>query len=933
MWRVLCVLLAFREAPAALGAAVPAGHVVGGERLDLVPVSVGPVTAMRFAPAWDVFFVGGDLGTLQAFQGDLSLVNAGNVGSRVTAIIYQEALSEVAAGGADGRLVFLQASNLQVVATVSENEGGSQVTALAYVSYSDDVTSYSEVASCSYFSSNIKLWSMSSKALTRELSGHNNIVLALASLDSQLLASGSLDSYLGIWSLPLAKLQVDGSICSGSILVPLSTSYQLDDCIRAVLGAGADLGGRFFVYGQAGTSSANECQLLESEGSCSTLTAAPYTMYRVEVPLKHMIKAHDGPVRAVEFLPQQGLVASGGDDGTIRAWNPDTGLMVREFGGVRAMDHGVNALAYVGSLGALVATSLFHITFFDTNGEVLSQIARSASSPALVLSMDARQRILSSKGTEIEVWPHLTLCQDGSAPASTSRCEACPSGRAGVGGFCDLLCTGGTQSTGTQCAACDAGRAGDGQSCWDCSPGEFQEQPGQVACQQCPRGSAQPLARQTRCTPCVDATAATGQGSEDCQTCPDGTEPTVDHTECRTCVSGAAGTGGICVQCLDGQQNSVDFSICLECPTGTAGTSGFCSPCPEGTQPDENRQTCEPCLPGFAGALGVCSRCPAGEQPDAASALCVACIPGRAGLNGTCSVCPVGMVASTNRSVCLFCDEGQIAQMFTKACETCPDGQMPAENRSLCLDCPPGFAGTGGLCSLCPEGTGASEDHSVCSDCPEGFFGSRGFCGQCPNGTQPRDANATNTSALCVPCPYKTAGNFGLCLACPDGTQQDASRSRCERCPVGTAGVGGECLACEYPLMQDSNRTSCTQQLASPLLLYAASRCSAHSCRTHFSQLDVEQLFCCPTPQGDYLACCDFDEEGESFGRLLSRGFSLIMTATSTPIVAGPLIFVSECLLLAVLCRIWKSDAWADWRELLEVSVPGLLLMMVWLFL
>lgn len=34
------------------------------------------------------------------------------------------------------------------------------------------------------------------------------------------------------------------------------------------------------------------------------------------------------------------------------------------------MDHGVNALAYVGSLGALVATSLFHITFFDTNGEV-----------------------------------------------------------------------------------------------------------------------------------------------------------------------------------------------------------------------------------------------------------------------------------------------------------------------------------------------------------------------------------------------------------------------------------------------------------------------------------------------------------------------------------------------------------------------------------
>ena len=29
-------------------------------------------------------------------------------------------------------------------------------------------------------------------------------------------------------------------------------------------------------------------------------------------------------------------------------------------------------------------------------------------------------------------------------------------------------------------------------------------------------------------------------------------------------------------------------------------------------------------------------------------------------------------------------------------------------------------------------------------------------------------------------------------------------------------------------------------------------------------------------------------------------------------VAEGPLIFVFECLLLAVLCRIWKSDAWAD---------------------
>lgn len=46
-----------------------------------------------------------------------------------------------------------------------------------------------------------------------------------------------------------------------------------------------------------------------------------------------MVQAHGGPVRAIERVPQQGtLVASGGDDGTIRTWNPTTGAMVRDFG-------------------------------------------------------------------------------------------------------------------------------------------------------------------------------------------------------------------------------------------------------------------------------------------------------------------------------------------------------------------------------------------------------------------------------------------------------------------------------------------------------------------------------------------------------------------------------------------------------------------------
>eukprot|EP00913_Durusdinium_trenchii_P012356 g11598.t1 len=71
---------------------------------------------------------------------------ASRVGSRVTALTYQLTLNEVIAGGVDGRMVFLQSSNLQSIATVDENTGGSQVNAIVYVSYSDDVAFF-EIAS------------------------------------------------------------------------------------------------------------------------------------------------------------------------------------------------------------------------------------------------------------------------------------------------------------------------------------------------------------------------------------------------------------------------------------------------------------------------------------------------------------------------------------------------------------------------------------------------------------------------------------------------------------------------------------------------------------------------------------------------------------------------------------------------------------------
>ncbi|OLP89276.1 Major surface-labeled trophozoite antigen 417 [Symbiodinium microadriaticum] len=640
-------------------AAIPAGHIVGGARSDLLDSAAGAVTAMSYSSQWDLLFVGGDIGTLQAFRGsDLAIALGGNVGSRVTSVTYDHANGEVVAGGLNGRVVFMQVSTLQSVANVDENPGGSQVNSVAFVAYSDDVSSYSEVASCSYFNSNIRLWSMSAKAVTRELLGHSNVVLALKPLDGlQMLSSGSIDGFLGLWSLPLARLQADGRICSGSTFVPLPTSYLLEDCISAALQQASPGGGDFFVYGQVGGTSANECQLLQNVGACDTLLVAPYTMYRFELPLKHLFKAHDGAIRAIESLPDQGgLVASAGDDGAIHAWSPDTGFKVRDFGsgsGQSALNHGINSIAYSITLDALVAATLHQLAFFDAStGQLLTVISRSTTSPALSLSMDTWGLVLSSRGTEIEVWSVEVV-----ARALERRVNFAVPAK--------------------------------------------QDQPGQVNCKQCPRGSAQPNSGQTNCIACEDNSAAPSVGSELCQECPDGTEPSTDHSDCLTCSQGTAGQNGVCNQCQDGEQNSPDFTLCAPCPTGMFGTNGFCSPCPDGAQPDSTRSACVPCSGGFAGTAGVCNRCPPGEEPDAAAAICIACSTGRAGSNGSCANCPLGMVASVNRSVCEFCSDGQAA--VNGVCQVCPDGSLVAENRSACLDCPDGYAGTGGLCDLCPE--------------------------------------------------------------------------------------------------------------------------------------------------------------------------------------------------------------------------------------
>eukprot|EP00931_Biecheleriopsis_adriatica_P103032 TRINITY_DN77922_c0_g1_i1.p1 TRINITY_DN77922_c0_g1~~TRINITY_DN77922_c0_g1_i1.p1 ORF type:complete len:2254 (-),score=410.37 TRINITY_DN77922_c0_g1_i1:43-6741(-) len=904
------------------------GHVIAGERSRSVAGDVGAILAAVYSEEKDYIFVGGVLGGVSAYQGStMDYVMGGFVSQSVTSVAYMSGKKLLAVGQADGRVTYMTASGLAVMDEESENSASSAINSMAYITYSDDVGSYKELASCSGTSSRIRLWKEVDRKLSRELVGHESSVQVICFLkELQMLASGAFDGYVGIWTLPMASLQAVGKRCEGSSLLLLGTAYTPESCLEFALQAAGQSGGEYFVHGLTGTIAENDCQMLVDVGNCDGLMDAAYTMYRIITPLKHMIRAHGAAVRALVSVPEQGgLVASSGNDGRLRLWSPNSGKLVRELA---STNQAIEGLAYVSSLRTLVAATTNEIVYFDVaQTSTLKIITRETTSPALVFALDAWGTIVSTQGLELEEWPQIQRCENGTRPGSPGECFLCPRGRIGMNGFCQTECESGStgNANGTVCILCKQGQAGSKGFCDDCEPGRFQDQPGKFICKRCAKGTAQSRTGQSSCERCIDNTAAEQIGMTNCEECTDGTEPLPDHTRCDKCAEGTAGKQGICFPCSDGEQASDDSSMCVPCGEGTAGTKGLCVICLDGTQPDSTRTTCNQCPVAFAGTGGICSRCKPGEQPAPGSAFCMACSPGTAGLNGTCQMCPSGFVQSPNRTVCLPCPDGQVAVVNTASCAVCQDGTEPAPNRSVCLPCPPGYAGTEGLCEMCPNGTRAGDDKTRCEDCAEGYFGTRGFCTICEDGTEPDKVDGST----CEPCPLSLAGKNGSCQKCEAGRQQSSDRSFCERCPVGKAGTGGICEFCYWPEQQTPNATSCEMQPVVPYFLHTFSRCGAHpTCRAHFEHQDYDNLYCCPTPSGVSLKCCDFEDE---FSMTTGKGLALVLDAVLIPLSRMPwlLAFVTVIIQSCVQIyfrRIRTSDSWAEWRDSLRFSIPALVM-------
>ncbi|XP_055369802.1 uncharacterized protein si:ch211-286b4.4 [Betta splendens] len=415
-------------------------------------------------------------------------------------------------------------------------------------------------------------------------------------------------------------------------------------------------------------------------------------------------------------------------------------------------------------------------------------------------------------------------CPEGHyCPRGSSAPLPCPTGRyssqTGTSHASDCLpcppagsyCPGGENSSSVLCSPgnmCPAGS--DSQA--PCSPGTYQDLPGQAACAKCPAGFY--------CAASLDADLGRVSGTRTptlCPKghfCPPGTQSGVafpcpagtfgrqmglsDESGCELCPpgrycgsSGLAAPTGVCSPgylCIHGAVSSQPESG----PTGRRCSAGsYCPPgtdymvpCPAGTFSSIDGavsvEACQPCLPGrYCAEVGL--SLPSGP-----------CRPGFYCTEGSQTATPWGNNTGDTRSPSPLSGDSTAGRFRGNAC---PAGHFCPEGSAQPSPCPPGtFLGRSG-----------AESEADCEACYPGFF--------CPSWAQ------TSPDLLCPPGWFCPAGSVSghqpgrRCLLghmCPRGSAEPAvcgsgtfqaspGQPVCNTCPPGFYCVEGSSVPAPCP--------------------------------------------------------------------------------------------------------------------------------------
>lgn len=258
----------------------------------------------------------------------------------------------------------------------------------------------------------IRLWSLADGKLLQTLDGHTGAITCLMiTADSRYLISGSADQTVKIWSLPdgmLSKVlagHTDEISClaispDGKTLA----SGSLDNSIRLWrLPSGEEIK-----------------ELKEHAGSIWALAFSPdgnilasgggladHTVKLWAIPagtVMQTLEGHKGLVRCLAFTPNGRMLVSGSGDNTLRIWQLSDGKELKLLKGHKGL---VNSIS-ISTDGRTLATSSVDKTvrlWSLPNGQELKKLDKHKDRiTALISDIDGRALITSSWDSTIKIW-------------------------------------------------------------------------------------------------------------------------------------------------------------------------------------------------------------------------------------------------------------------------------------------------------------------------------------------------------------------------------------------------------------------------------------------------------------------------------------------------------------------------------------------------
>ncbi len=293
------------------------------------PAHADGVTALKFAPAGELFASGGGDGRVVLWRLDASTPEKAQVRHQgaVSALAFSPDGRHLAIAGRAGAIVVESLASGEEVARLA---GETRVNDIAFAPDGRTLVAVGDDRA-------ITLWEFAGKRQPERLQHYDEPLRAVAiDASGRYLAAGSWDRTIKLWDLSswrqVAVLKGHDKSVEGLAFAPegdLLVSTSLDETARIW-----DLGSRQEIAALQGHRHYLSDLAYAPDGSLLVTASQDRTLKRWRIlprEYRSVIRAHSATVRGLAFHPDGRRLASASDDGMVRLWDVASGDELRRF--------------------------------------------------------------------------------------------------------------------------------------------------------------------------------------------------------------------------------------------------------------------------------------------------------------------------------------------------------------------------------------------------------------------------------------------------------------------------------------------------------------------------------------------------------------------------------------------------------------------------